>query len=339
NLGQLFCGAKLEAGMRVLDFAAGSCWLSRILVQMGCLVSCCDASATALEIGKELFRKYPPVAGSYSPPDFCVFDGETLPFADGAFDRVLVNDAFHHVPNMATVLAEFARVLTPDGIVAMSEPGRYHSRTEESQFEMKTFDVIENDVVLEDLWDMARGLGFADIRISPRCGHQTWAWQTICSAFKVPCRLPFCKVLPMAPRAIQSSFAQASWQPLVHPADAPDQAHSRDDLMRLFTWNVTPTLPRDWPKGILPMPGSITTGMAAKRVAGRVSCQANWYTMLQYRQLPPVLSLLLLVRKDIAQWIDVSTAAGWADAMAWFFVRAVPEYGLDGRLTPAPWMG
>jgi glycosyltransferase involved in cell wall biosynthesis len=66
NLGQLFAGAKLEAGMRVLDFAAGSCWLSRILVQMGCQVTSCDASTIALEIGKELFRKYPPVAESYS---------------------------------------------------------------------------------------------------------------------------------------------------------------------------------------------------------------------------------------------------------------------------------
>jgi hypothetical protein len=72
--------------------------------------------------------------------------------------------------------------------------------------------------------------------------------------------------------------------------------------------------------------------MVAKKAAGRAFCQANPYTMLQYRQLPPVLNLLLLVRKDMAQWLDVSTAAGWADAMAWFFVRAVPEYGLYGAI-------
>lgn len=167
NLGQLFAGVRLESGMRVLDFAAGSCWLSRILVQLGCTVTSCDASATALDIGKELFRKYPPIAESFAAPEFCVFDGMHLPFADGSFDRIIVNDAFHHVSNVDVVLAEFCRVLKGDGIVAMSEPGRYHSRTEASQYEMKTFNVIENDFVLEDVWRFAQEAGFKDIRVSP----------------------------------------------------------------------------------------------------------------------------------------------------------------------------
>lgn len=167
NLGQLFAGARLDAGMRVMDFAAGSCWLSRILVQLGCTVISCDVSATALDIGKELFRKYPPIAENYIAPEFCVFDGVRLPFADGFFDRIVVNDAFHHVSNAGAVLAEFFRILKSDGIVAMSEPGRFHSGTEESQFEMKTFNVIENDFVLEDVWTLALEAGFLDIRVCP----------------------------------------------------------------------------------------------------------------------------------------------------------------------------
>jgi SAM-dependent methyltransferase len=235
NLGQLFAGAKLQPGMRVLDFAAGSCWLSRILVQMGCLVTSCDASTIALEIGKELFRKYPPVAEHYCAPDFCVFDGETLPFADASFDRIVVNDAFHHVPNMATVLAEFARVLKPDGMVAMSEPGRHHSRTEESQFEMKTFQVIENDVVLEDLWDMARGLGFADIRISPtlRTPDMGMADYLQCIQGAVPPAVLQGVAHGTLSHSIFFLYKQV-WQPFVHPTDAQDQAHSRVEFDEAF---------------------------------------------------------------------------------------------------------
>lgn len=167
NLGQLFSGLRLESGMRVLEFAAGSCWLSRILVQLGCTVASCDASAVALDIGKALFRKYPPIASHYVEPEFCVFDGEHLAFADGTFDRIVVNDAFHHIPNVSTVLGEFFRVLKPDGLVAMSEPGRFHSQTEASQYEMQTYHVIENDFVLEDVWKMAKDAGFKDIKICP----------------------------------------------------------------------------------------------------------------------------------------------------------------------------
>lgn len=167
NLGQLLAGASLDAGMRVMDFASGSCWLSRILVQLGCIVTSCDASAIALDIGKQLFEKYPPIADGFRMPEFYVFDGERLDFPDKSFDRILVNDAFHHVPNTAAVLAEFSRILKDDGLVGMSEPGRFHSRTEDSQFEMKEFNVIENDLVLETIWTEAEAAGFQAIQICP----------------------------------------------------------------------------------------------------------------------------------------------------------------------------
>lgn len=45
--------------------------------------------------------------------------------------------------------------------------------------------------------------------------------------------------------------------------------------------------------------------------------------------LCPLLQQLLLIRRDIAQAYDIETQAGLADAIAWMYVRAVPEYGLD----------
>lgn len=167
NLGQLLAGLRLEAGMEVLDFAAGSCWLSRILVQLGCKVTSSDASAKALEIGKELFKRYPPVMTQPVEPVFLPFDGVRLDLPDQSLDRVVVYDAFHHIPNIGDVLKEFHRVLKPGGLVGMSEPGRHHSKTEESQYEMRTFSVIENDFVLEHVWESAQEAGFVDIEICP----------------------------------------------------------------------------------------------------------------------------------------------------------------------------
>ena len=170
NLGQIFDGIGLQSGMKVLDFATGSCWLSKILVEFGCIVVSSDVSAQALAIGKELFKKYPPINKNTPLPEFKVFNGEKLEEADHFFDRVIVNDAFHHVPNTAKVLKEFYRVLKPGGIVAMSEPGRFHSQTEASQFEMKTYNVIENDFILEDIWAEAQLAGFDRIKIAPVLG-------------------------------------------------------------------------------------------------------------------------------------------------------------------------
>lgn len=48
-LGQLLAGLNLSPGMRVLDFGAGSGWMSRMLTQLGCEVVVCDVSPTALE--------------------------------------------------------------------------------------------------------------------------------------------------------------------------------------------------------------------------------------------------------------------------------------------------
>jgi glycosyltransferase involved in cell wall biosynthesis len=42
-----------------------------------------------------------------------------------------------------------------------------------------------------------------------------------------------------------------------------------------------------------------------------------------------MLNNLLLVRADIAKLYDIATDAGLADAVAWMFVRALPEYGID----------
>ncbi|MCK4494482.1 MAG: class I SAM-dependent methyltransferase [Methylococcales bacterium] len=167
SLGLLFNGIKLQPGMKVLDFAAGSCWLSKILVEFGCLVTSYDVSEKALAIGEKLFQQYPPINKTTRLPIFKVFNGQSFDEEDDYFDRIIVNDAFHHIPNTEEVLKEFYRLLKPSGIVGMSEPGRYHSQSEASQFEMREYHVIENDFIVENIWEQAQSVGFNRIQITP----------------------------------------------------------------------------------------------------------------------------------------------------------------------------
>ncbi|DAB29051.1 MAG TPA: hypothetical protein CFH84_11605 [Sulfurimonas sp. UBA12504] len=167
NLGQLLELASLKEGNKVLDFAAGSCWLSKILIELGCEVVSTDASLKALEIGKQLFKRHPPIRHKYKEPIFDLFNGKSFNYLDETFDRIIVNDAFHHIPNTKVILKEFYRILKNDGYVVMSEPGRYHSASHASQYEMKNFGVIENDFILEDIWSEASSVGFKNIEILP----------------------------------------------------------------------------------------------------------------------------------------------------------------------------
>lgn len=157
-------GLRLFQQAKVLDFGAGTCWSSRILASMGARVTAVDVSGNALAIGRSIHEQDPTTREL--PIEYRVFDGRSLPAESGAFDRVLSFDAFHHVADQAAVLREFARVLADDGIAGFAEPGPHHSLTASSQMEMKAFNVIENDIRIEEIWTLAQACGFADMKLS-----------------------------------------------------------------------------------------------------------------------------------------------------------------------------
>jgi SAM-dependent methyltransferase len=162
---QVLAGVRPIKGMRVLDFGAGTGWTSRMLTQLGCQVVVCDVSAAALDMARELFARQP-VAGEQPEPEFLLFDGQRLDLPDGSVDRIVCVDAFHHVPNPAHVLAELGRVLAPGGVAGFQEPGPNHSKASQSQFEMKQFTVIENDIIMADVERWARDAGFSDLELA-----------------------------------------------------------------------------------------------------------------------------------------------------------------------------
>jgi SAM-dependent methyltransferase len=158
-------GLKLKPGVRVLEFGAGSGWLSRFLTQLGCRVIVLDVSATALRLARELYERVP-VVGDRPAPEFLLFDGRHIDLADSSVDRVVSLHAFHHAPNPDEVIAELGRILSPGGIAAFAEPGPDHSRSAPSQFEMKNYRVVENDVDVHAIWRTAQACGFADLKLA-----------------------------------------------------------------------------------------------------------------------------------------------------------------------------
>lgn len=92
NLGALLGGLHLGKAMTVLDFGAGTCWLSRLVAKLNCAVICCDPSTAALDIGRRFFEEHPPLARELLPPRFLQFDGHALELADESVDRIICFD-------------------------------------------------------------------------------------------------------------------------------------------------------------------------------------------------------------------------------------------------------
>lgn len=163
NIGLLFSGLYLGKTMTVLDFGAGSCWVSRMLNQLQCQTIACDVSEAALEIGRRLFREAPPLGQALFEPRFLHFNGNHIELPDETVDRIVCNDAFHHVPNQCVILSEFARILKPGGIAGFSEPGPAHSTNSQAQMEMKNYGVLENDIDLPAIFGLAQEAGFSNV--------------------------------------------------------------------------------------------------------------------------------------------------------------------------------
>jgi ubiquinone/menaquinone biosynthesis C-methylase UbiE len=164
NFAVILQGLSICQGMTVLEFGAGTCWASRFLTQLGCRVIALDISPTALRIGKDLYQRQP-VFGDRPAPQFLEFDGYHIDLADQSVERIMCLDAFHHVSNPGDVLRELGRVLKEGGIAGFAEPGPKHSLSPQSQYEMRTFGVVENDVEIREIWRQAKGAGFTDIKL------------------------------------------------------------------------------------------------------------------------------------------------------------------------------
>jgi len=143
----------------VLDLGAGGCWCSDLLRKLNRRSVAVDISWDMLRAG----RSRPDGAGLLAATG----DMERLPFRSGVFDKAVCLNALHHVPRMRAAVHEIARVLNDDGVALFSEPGKGHADAPVAAAAVRDFGVLEQEVLVPDLFAACHEAGFRDVRLKP----------------------------------------------------------------------------------------------------------------------------------------------------------------------------
>jgi SAM-dependent methyltransferase len=98
-------------GPRVLNAGAGQGSFSLLLVERGFDVTSADVSPAAVDVLETR------VGG-----DVAQADVSDLPFGDETFDAAVLGEVLEHIPDDVAALREVARVVRPDGVLAVSVP-------------------------------------------------------------------------------------------------------------------------------------------------------------------------------------------------------------------------
>jgi len=116
----------LTAGDTVLDLGCGFGRHAYGAAMRGARVVAVDFAEPELKEVRNTFGAMveEEVVGEASLAGTVQADGTRLPFADGAFDRVIASEVLEHIPHDEDALAELARVLRPGGTIAVTVPAR-----------------------------------------------------------------------------------------------------------------------------------------------------------------------------------------------------------------------
>ena len=150
----------------VLDLAAGSCWATELLSRLGVRTVSIDLSSEMLRRGKLRLASDSRLVFAHQA-GFVTARAQSLPFASETFDGVLCMNALHHLPSYAEALREIHRVVKPGGRVVFSEPGTAHAEQPLSQFRMREEGILEKNVSLPALRELALAAGFSQVRVVP----------------------------------------------------------------------------------------------------------------------------------------------------------------------------
>ncbi len=113
---ELLDGARVRAGMHVLEIGCGGGGLLRLVSARGAYPVGVDTQQNALELARARDPVVPPV---------CVVRvaaGAALPFRPGAFDALVGQHVLEHLPDVRAELCEWRRVLAPGGRIALATP-------------------------------------------------------------------------------------------------------------------------------------------------------------------------------------------------------------------------
>ena len=109
--------ARWCVNKRTLDAACGEGYGSAMLSMSATSVEGVDISQQAIRHAKQRYGHLPGV-------EFQVADCTKLPFGDEEFDRVVSFETLEHLAEHDELLAEFKRVLKPEGCLILSSPDK-----------------------------------------------------------------------------------------------------------------------------------------------------------------------------------------------------------------------
>ena len=155
----------LRPGDEVLDFGAGSCYVSELLNRFGYMTVALDIDQEVLAIGRERLTVDPRCDRERAR--FVTGNGMCLPFKDASFDGIICMNALHHMPDYRATLAEMYRVLKAGGRAAFSEPGEEHSKSPEAILAVEQYGALEKDIVLAEIYQLATNVGFRRMILKP----------------------------------------------------------------------------------------------------------------------------------------------------------------------------
>lgn len=154
----------------ILDFGAGSGWITEFLCRMGKRVVAFDIHGDLQACLSRRIAADQRLSSSHI--GFEHGDGHKMPFSDNSFSNLVCYDTLHHMHDYPRVFAEFFRILAPGGRAVFVEPGAKHSKSPDTIAflkQQKAHDPtwIERDVVLNEIDEIARQSGFSGLTIVP----------------------------------------------------------------------------------------------------------------------------------------------------------------------------
>lgn len=140
--------AEMEQGTSLLDVGGGTGRVTHLFDRLSDKVIIADS---ALNMLKEAKKKNLHSVLAYS---------ECLPFDKGAFDRIIMVDALHHVVNHTQTINELWRALTSGGRIIIEEPDYNHWFVKIIAFMEKIFLMRSHFLYPREIADL---FGYSDV--------------------------------------------------------------------------------------------------------------------------------------------------------------------------------